>query len=100
VDAAGISWRAGDKKPKTRQLQSPAGTGALGGAFWGFLFGLIFFVPVLGPAIGAGPEVVAEREQALADLQPVVELRTAVARRCRGRFAATASARTHPLKHT
>jgi len=27
---------------------------ALGGAFWGFLFGLIFFVPFLGAAIGAG----------------------------------------------
>jgi uncharacterized membrane protein len=27
---------------------------ALGGAFWGFLFGLIFFVPFLGAAIGTG----------------------------------------------
>ena len=27
---------------------------ALGGAFWGFLFGLIFFVPFLGAAIVAG----------------------------------------------
>jgi uncharacterized membrane protein len=27
---------------------------ALGDAFWGFLFGLIFFVPFLGAAIGAG----------------------------------------------
>jgi uncharacterized membrane protein len=27
---------------------------ALGGAFWGMLFGLIFFVPLLGMAIGAG----------------------------------------------
>ena len=25
----------------------------MGGAFWGFLFGLIFFVPLLGAAIGA-----------------------------------------------
>jgi uncharacterized membrane protein len=27
---------------------------ALGGAFWGFLFGLIFFAPFLGAAIAAG----------------------------------------------
>jgi uncharacterized membrane protein len=54
VDAAVVSWPAGDKKPKTRQLQNLAGVGALGGAFWGFLFGLIFFVPLLGLAIGAG----------------------------------------------
>ena len=27
-------------------------TGALGGTFWGMLFGLIFFVPLLGAAIG------------------------------------------------
>jgi uncharacterized membrane protein len=26
----------------------------LGGGFWGLLFGLIFFVPILGLAIGAG----------------------------------------------
>ena len=26
----------------------------MGGAFWGMLFGLIFFVPLLGMAVGAG----------------------------------------------
>jgi uncharacterized membrane protein len=53
-DAAIVSWPAGKKKPKTRQLQSLAGIGALQGAFWGMLFGLLFFVPILGLAIGAG----------------------------------------------
>ena len=52
-DAATVSWEAGKKKPKTRQLSHLAGAGALGGAFWGLLFGLIFFVPLLGAAIGA-----------------------------------------------
>jgi uncharacterized membrane protein len=52
-DAAVVSWPAGAKKPKTRQMQSTAGAGALGGAFWGMLFGLLFFVPFLGMAIGA-----------------------------------------------
>jgi len=27
--------------------------GALDGSFWGLLFGLIFFVPLLGMAVGA-----------------------------------------------
>jgi uncharacterized membrane protein len=52
-DAATVSWAAGAKKPKTRQLRSLTGAGALGGMFWGMLFGLIFFVPFLGAAVGA-----------------------------------------------
>jgi uncharacterized membrane protein len=52
-DAATVSWPAGAKKPKTRQLHSLAGIGALNGAFWGMLFGLLFFVPLLGLAVGA-----------------------------------------------
>ena len=35
-------------------MTSTAGAGALAGSFWGLLFGLIFFVPILGLAIGAG----------------------------------------------
>ena len=52
-DAAVVSWEPGRKKPKTRELHSMKKTGALGGGFWGLLFGLIFFVPILGLAIGA-----------------------------------------------
>jgi uncharacterized membrane protein len=52
-DAATVSWEAGKKKPKTRQMNDTASRGALGGGFWGLLFGLIFFVPLLGLAIGA-----------------------------------------------
>src|ERR1700749_4103633 len=52
-DAAVVSWEAGKKKPKTRQLHDTKKGGALGGGFWGLLFGLIFFVPILGLAIGA-----------------------------------------------
>ena len=47
-DAATVSWPSGAKKPKTRQLHSLTGAGALGGMFWGMLFGLMFFVPLLG----------------------------------------------------
>jgi uncharacterized membrane protein len=52
-DAAIVSWPAGTRKPKTRQLHQVTGTAALSGAFWGMLFGLIFFVPLLGAAVGA-----------------------------------------------
>ena len=52
-DAATVSWPEGKKKPKTRQLASMAGMGALSGSFWGLLFGLLFFVPLLGMAVGA-----------------------------------------------
>ena len=52
-DAAIVTWQADRGKPRTRQLHSLAGAGALGGAFWGLLFGLIFLVPLLGAAIGA-----------------------------------------------
>lgn len=52
-DGAIVSWEAGKKKPKTRQLASTTTAGALGGSFWGLLFGLLFFVPLLGMAVGA-----------------------------------------------
>jgi uncharacterized membrane protein len=52
-DGAVVSWPADKKKPKTRQMTSTAGSGALAGSFWGLLFGLIFFVPLLGLAVGA-----------------------------------------------
>lgn len=53
-DAAVVTWESGRKKPKTRELNDTRRLGALGGGFWGLLFGLIFFVPILGLAIGAG----------------------------------------------
>ena len=52
-DAAVVSWPQGNKKPSIRQLHSMAGVGAVGGAFFGFLLGLIFFVPFLGAGMGA-----------------------------------------------
>ena len=53
-DAATVSWPAGARKPKTRELTSAGWAGATMGGLWGLLFGLIFFVPLLGVAIGAG----------------------------------------------
>ena len=54
LDAAIVSWPDNKTKPKTQQLSGFADVGALSGSFWGLLFGLIFFVPILGMAIGAG----------------------------------------------
>lgn len=53
IDAAIVTWPEGRKSPKTKQLVSMAGVGAMQGAFWGMLFGFIFLVPFFGMAIGA-----------------------------------------------
>ena len=52
-DAAIVTWPAGKKKPHTEQLHDMKGAGALSGGFWGLLLGILFFVPVLGLAVGA-----------------------------------------------
>lgn len=52
-DAAIVSWPAGEKAPKTKQLVNLVAVGASTGMFWGALFGFIFFAPFFGMAIGA-----------------------------------------------
>jgi uncharacterized membrane protein len=52
ADAA-IVIRDSKGKPKIKQLHSLVGAGALGGAFWGMLIGLLFWAPWLGLAAGA-----------------------------------------------
>ncbi|MEO8497884.1 MAG: DUF1269 domain-containing protein, partial [Planctomycetota bacterium] len=51
-DAAIVSWPVGKKAPKTRQAVDLVSVGALSGMFWGTLFGLIFFNPLFGMAVG------------------------------------------------
>ena len=51
-DAATVV-RKPDGKVKVKQATNLVGAGALGGAFWGMLIGLLFFMPWLGLAIGA-----------------------------------------------
>ena len=53
-DAAIVSWPTGKKSPRTRQLVDLVSAGAVGGVFWGMLFGLIFLNPLFGMAVGAG----------------------------------------------
>ena len=52
-DAAVVSWPAGARKPATHEMRSARGAGAPGGGFCGLLFGLIVFMPLPGPVIGA-----------------------------------------------
>ena len=53
LDDAAVVVRSKDGKVKVRQAQSLVGAGALGGAFWGMLIGLLFLAPWLGMAVGA-----------------------------------------------
>ena len=53
LEDAAVVIRPLEGKPKVKQVTSLTGAGALGGAFWGMLIGLLFFAPWLGLAIGA-----------------------------------------------
>ena len=53
LDDAATVVREQDGKPKVKQATSLVGAGAWGGAFWGMLIGLLFFMPWLGLAVGA-----------------------------------------------
>ena len=53
LEDAAIVVRNEDGKAKVKQAYNLVGAGALGGAFWGMLIGLIFFMPWLGLAVGA-----------------------------------------------
>jgi uncharacterized membrane protein len=59
LEDAAVVVRREDGKVKVKQVASLAGAGALGGAFWGMLIGLLFFAPWLGLAIGAVTGAVA-----------------------------------------
>ena len=45
---AAMVVRDPDGKPHVKHGKQLVGAGAMGGAFWGMLFGLLFFVPFLG----------------------------------------------------
>jgi uncharacterized membrane protein len=53
LEDAAVVVRKQDGKVKVKQARSLVGAGALGGAFWGMLIGLIFWMPWLGLAAGA-----------------------------------------------
>jgi uncharacterized membrane protein len=59
VGDAAMVWREADGKPRIQQALNTTAAGALGGAFWGTLIGLIFLNPLLGAAVGAGAGAIA-----------------------------------------
>jgi uncharacterized membrane protein len=61
IDLQDVAWvtKAHDGKLKLHQGTSLTGVSAAGGAMWGFLFGLIFLVPLAGMALGAATGALA-----------------------------------------
>ncbi|HEX5140297.1 MAG TPA: DUF1269 domain-containing protein [Dehalococcoidia bacterium] len=53
LEDAAIVTRDLGGKVKVKQANSLVGAGAFGGAFWGMLIGLLFWMPWLGLAVGA-----------------------------------------------
>ncbi len=55
IELDDVAWvtKKPDGKMKLHQGTSLTGVATAGGAFWGFLFGLLFLVPLAGMAIGA-----------------------------------------------
>ena len=51
ADAA-VAVRRADGKVQVKQIVDLAAEGALGGAFWGLLAGILFWMPLLGLAVG------------------------------------------------
>ena len=52
-DAAVVFWEGDARGPNTRQVATATGAGAVGGGFWGLLFGVVFYLPLLGAAVDA-----------------------------------------------
>jgi uncharacterized membrane protein len=63
LEDAAVVVRRQDGKTKVKQATSLVGEGALGGAFWGMLIGLLFFVPWLGLAVGAASGALSGKMQ-------------------------------------
>jgi uncharacterized membrane protein len=74
VDDAATLVKRADGKVKIKHAENLVGKGALGGAFWGALIGLVFLNPVAGAAVGAGVGAVIGRrkgkKQAEAGIDP------------------------------
>lgn len=59
LDDAAVVVHKHDSKPRVKQATNLVGAGALGGAFWGMLIGILFFAPWVGMAIGAATGALA-----------------------------------------
>lgn len=53
LEDAAIVIKDTEGKVKIKQAMDLVGAGAIGGGFWGLLFGTLLFSPILGAAVGA-----------------------------------------------
>ncbi|BAL87000.1 hypothetical protein AMIS_17800 [Actinoplanes missouriensis 431] len=54
VDYTVVTWPEGAEKPETHHEHASSFRHAGWGAFWGFMIGSLFLVPVVGGVLGAG----------------------------------------------
>lgn len=59
LEDAAYVYKDAKGRPRIHQTVNLTGRGALGGAFWGTLIGLLFLNPLLGMAVGAASGAVA-----------------------------------------
>ena len=59
LDQAVEVVRTPDNQVKIKEERSLAGAGAIGGAFWGLLLGLVFLLPGVGMVVGATTGAIA-----------------------------------------
>lgn len=59
VGDAALVWREDNGKPRVQQAVNTTARGALDGAFWGTLVGLIFLNPLFGLVVGAASGAIA-----------------------------------------
>ena len=98
IDAAWVTWPAGRAGPKTHQLHHSTALWAGGGGFLGFLLGLIFFIPLLGLAVGAaGGVAVFKLKDVGIDEEFIDEVRQKVTPGTSALFALTQSAVEDPV---
>jgi uncharacterized membrane protein len=53
LEDAAVVIKDTEGKVKIKQAMDLVGAGAIGGGFWGLLFGTLLFSPILGAAVGA-----------------------------------------------
>ncbi len=74
IDDAATVVKMADGKTKVKHAENLVGRGAMGGAFWGALIGMLFLNPVAGAAVGAGAGAMLGRgkgkKQAEAGIDP------------------------------
>jgi uncharacterized membrane protein len=61
IELEDVAWvtKTQDGKMKLHQSLGLPGAGVAGGALWGFIFGLLFLVPIAGLALGAATGALA-----------------------------------------